>query len=603
MVVVTDGVLALTGHAPEAFLRGDVIYTDLIHPEDRSHVRKAIDSALDRHEAYHVNYRIHHRSGAVRWVFERGLAPLFGEGNDIGFLEGSIEDITEKVDAESRVRAGEAQLRKIIDLVPHMIFAKDEKGKYLLVNRAAAVAYGTTVEDLVGRSQATIHPVSEEAERMLAEDRKVLASDEPLAIQDAPFTLATGDTRSLHTTKIAFQDPVSMKPAVLGINVDVTEEKRAAGLLKEKDQMIRSAFDHAPSAIFTSKLDGTITGSNQTAGLLFGYSPAEFLTMKIADLADGEDRARAEEVLRRVREGEAEDYSQERRYLRKDGTTVFGRANGSVVRDAEGRPVMVIIQFEDRTRSRRAELEADQLREELAHIDRLETMGELATSIAHEMNQPLTAISTYAQACRLMVERGSIEEKGLADILDKISRSAKHGGEVIRHLQDFVRKRRSQREPLQVNEIVADVVALMEADARVHGLEIRVETDESRMPVMADRVQIQQVVLNLIRNGADATRARGSSERLLVVRTEAKSDDEIEIAVIDHGIGIPEGSDGQLFRPFVTTKDTGMGLGLSISRSIVEAHGGRLWFTRNDGPGTTFRFTIPAAVVAADART
>lgn len=491
------------------------------------------------------------------------------------------------------------RLRGIIDLVPHMIFARDRAGIYLLANRAVAEAYGTTVDELIGRDFRTVHPVPAEARRMLAQDRRVIESGEPLTLPEERFTDADGRVRCLQVTKVPFVDAGTMEWAVLGVSVDITEQKEAARLLREKDELIQTAFDHAPVAIVTFDMEGTILSGNRKACQILEYSPEELPGVFVGALTGGADSEHVREVLRRARNGEVDEFVEDRRYVRKDGTTVHGRMHVSVVHDADGRPLMMVAQFDDQTERRRAEREAERLRENLAHVARVGAMGEMTAGIAHEMNQPLTAISSYAQACRFMLERGSLDEERLGEVLDKISKSTQRAGEVIRRLRTFVRKRKSERIEARVDELVADVVALMEVDARLQDLEIHVEPADGLPPVVADKVQIQQVVLNLVRNAMDAMRGVEPPARPIVVRTEALGEAAVVVAVEDRGPGVPEDVRDELFHPFVTTKETGMGMGLSICRSIVDAHGGRLWFTDNPEGGATFYFSLPTADGAA----
>jgi len=252
--------------------------------------------------------------------------------------------------------------------------------------------------------------------------------------------------------------------------------------------------------------------------------------------------------------------------------------------------------LEEREARLREELaELHEQRRRLEHVTRLSTMGEMAAGIAHEVNQPLTAISTYAQASRRLIESGRLGSELHLEILEKISRQARRAGDVIRRLRDLAERRESQHELLRVNELVAGAVELADADARFHSLTIELELADGLPPVIADPIQVQQVLLNLLRNAVDAVSQAGRSDPL-VVRTARAGDDHVEVAVVDRGEGIDDRVREQLFQPFFTTKPNGTGLGLSISRSIVSSHGGRLWQTPNPDGGTTFHFTVPVAV-------
>ena len=234
-----------------------------------------------------------------------------------------------------------------------------------------------------------------------------------------------------------------------------------------------------------------------------------------------------------------------------------------------------------------------ELRERLTHLSRVSTMGEMASNIAHEVNQPLAAIGTYAQACSRLVESGAIQNSEVLDVLSRIADEALRAGGIIHRLRDLVRRHDSARARCDVNELIRDVQQLASLDSRLHDTELRLVLSRSLPPVLADGIQIQQVILNLVRNGIDALEGTDVEPREVVVRTVLRREDEIEVSVCDNGCGIPKSADEQLFNPFFTTKEGGVGVGLSISRSIIAAHGGSMWFSRNADRGTTFFFTIP----------
>jgi C4-dicarboxylate-specific signal transduction histidine kinase len=237
----------------------------------------------------------------------------------------------------------------------------------------------------------------------------------------------------------------------------------------------------------------------------------------------------------------------------------------------------------------------EELRTRITHLTRVSTVGELASSIAHELNQPLTAVATYAQACRRMVETGTAGTGEVSEVLGRISEEALRAGEIIHRLRALVRKGRGQAVECDLNQLLRDVEPLASVDARMHDVNLRVGLEPGLPPVVADGIQVQQVVLNLIRNGVDAMEGVSPSGGELEVSTRSQNNREAVVSVTDHGSGLPEVAEDELFEPFFTTKESGIGMGLSISRSIVEAHGGRLWFSKNRDGGTTFSFTIPFA--------
>jgi len=256
-------------------------------------------------------------------------------------------------------------------------------------------------------------------------------------------------------------------------------------------------------------------------------------------------------------------------------------------------------QLEQRLQQR--DREARQHRERLVHVARLSTMGEMAAGIAHEINQPLTAIATYASASNRLLRSGLSERQELLNTLEKISLQARRAGEIIQRLRGFVKKQESQRETFDLNRLVADTMVLAETDARLHAFVIEMILHEQPLQVSVDSVQIQQVLLNLIRNGMDAMLEANRTDGYLCISTRRVDSDFAVVAVRDQGVGITDEQNDKLFSPFFTTKANGIGLGLSISRSIINAHGGRLKFERNTNePGVTMYFTLPLEVGNAD---
>jgi two-component system sensor kinase FixL len=258
---------------------------------------------------------------------------------------------------------------------------------------------------------------------------------------------------------------------------------------------------------------------------------------------------------------------------------------GGVVPDAE-------------ERLRLTEEEARETRERLAHVARLSTLGEMATGIAHEINQPLAAVATYAQACSRMIRSRVSDDVELLDTLDRISHEALRAGAIINKLKDLVRRRQSHQIGCDINSLVQDVAGLARVDAQHHGLDLRLELADGLPLIVADPVQVQQVILNLIRNGIEAMEGC-DAECVLWLRTRAAGE-EVVCSVVDCGVGLDEEQEEELFTPFYTTKESGMGMGLSISRTIVHAHGGKLWFERNADRGMTFHCSFPREEAAAD---
>jgi PAS domain S-box-containing protein len=235
----------------------------------------------------------------------------------------------------------------------------------------------------------------------------------------------------------------------------------------------------------------------------------------------------------------------------------------------------------------------EEMRERITHLTRVSTMGEMASSIAHEVNQPLTAIATYAQACRRLMEGGAAQPPRVMEVLQHISEEALRAGNIIHRLKDMVRRQDSRWTECDLNALIRDLDQLASVDARLHDVVLSFHLASELPSVLADGVQIQQVVLNLIRNGIDAVEEGGGGGGEVVVRTERVGPKAVGVSVEDNGSGLSPDQEKKLFQPFFTTKAGGMGMGLSISKSIATAHRGRISFSRNPSSGMTFHLTLP----------
>jgi C4-dicarboxylate-specific signal transduction histidine kinase len=279
----------------------------------------------------------------------------------------------------------------------------------------------------------------------------------------------------------------------------------------------------------------------------------------------------------------------------RDGRVRHLHHIAQAVHDANGRVTKHVGTMHDVTDRRHAEDEARQLQDRLTHFSRLSTMGEMAAGLAHEINQPLSAIATYAQASQRFLKQPEPDIAEVVAALEQINTQALRAGEVIRRLRNFVKNREVKREAVDCGRLLDDLRTLAETDARLHNIRLRIDVDDALPTVYADPIQLQQVVLNLVRNAIDAMAEAPEDRREVVLMTRVSGEGEIEITVADHGSGLAPEATEHLFNPFFTTKSGGTGLGLAISKSIVRAHGGRLWHTPNEGSGARFHFTLPVS--------
>ncbi len=396
-------------------------------------------------------------------------------------------------------------------------------------------------------------------------------------------------------------DERAIRASLRQLQREIDLRRRVEHRLSSIQAHASAVLDTAADAIITIDAEGSILSFNPAAEGLFGYSSAEVMGHNVRVLMPAPYHDRHDEYMAHyLRTGEKRiiGIGREVQALRKNGTVFPIELAVSEVRIAgEHHFTGIIRDISERKQAeqqlRRQEEEARQQRERLVHVSRLSTMGELAAGIAHEINQPLTAIAAYANACQRLVDRGGLDPLELMQTLDKISAQAQRAGQIIQRLRDMIRRRDSQREACELNRLIRDTLVLAESDARLHNYAIVTEFCAQALEVVVDPVQIQQVLLNLIRNGLDAMLEAGRECGRISIVTLAIDEEWVEVQVHDQGAGIPVERLNRLFDPFFTTKPQGIGLGLSISRSIITAHGGRFYCKPGLDSGATMCFTLP----------
>lgn len=363
--------------------------------------------------------------------------------------------------------------------------------------------------------------------------------------------------------------------------------------------LLRSILDTMPDAMVVIGADGIIRTFSAAAERLFGYTEAEVQGHNVSELMPSPYREQHDGYLARyLRTGEKRIIGSGRVVigLRKDGTTFPMELAVGEVSDVGETLFTGFIR--DLTERQQTLARLQELQENLLHVSRLRSMGQMAAALSHELNQPLTAITNYLNAAQRLLDQ---ETPDMARVRQALSLAAQQGirsGEIIRRLRAFVGRGAVTRQAETVAKLVEEAAALALVGSRHRGVEVRLRVPNDIPPVWVDRVQIQQVLLNLIRNAMEAM--DGRDVRRLTIDAVAR-DRLVEIAVTDTGQGIPPDVAEQLFQPFVTTKADGMGIGLSVCRTIIESHGGRIWVEPGADCGSVFRFSVPVAEAVADA--
>jgi len=382
----------------------------------------------------------------------------------------------------------------------------------------------------------------------------------------------------------------------VGMVRDVTEQQRIQEKLTRSERQLTIRWEHAPIPMAAVDAEGSIIRVNPAASAFWGRSASELTSLPLEELVHSADLDIYQGALRSLVSRASQSLQFRLRFAHPDKSLLHATVHCTGLFDEENELREILAQVVDRTAEVAAELEAGAHRERLAHATRIGTMGELAAGIAHEVNQPLTAISVYASACQRILESDPKDPPVLLDALTKIHDQALRAGEVIRRLRSFVSKRESERELVDVNEAIREVVQLASTETRAVDFAVITELTDGLPPSRIDAIQIQQVLLNLIRNGKEAMQGVAQPEEEIHITSRQNLDGQIEVSVTDRGNGISPEAEQALFDPFFTTKHNGMGMGLSISRSIIAAHGGKLVFQRNKDRGTRFYFTLPVTL-------
>ncbi len=368
-------------------------------------------------------------------------------------------------------------------------------------------------------------------------------------------------------------------------------------LVIDGEKRLRKIIDLVPSAIFVKDWSGRLLLANKATAQAYNTTVDELISIapeRLDALRDGLPHQLVED--RQVMENKQTKFIPEETVVDAHGKLRVYQTVKIPYVFSNQKQCAVLCVATDITERKLAEERLVELQTELAHAARLSMLGEMTASIAHEINQPLTVIYSYAKVCIRKLENGASDPGLLIDLLKNISTSAYRGGEIIRRLRAMVIKRKSRTELTDTCELMQEVMTLIKLDIRAGGFNIKLQIPHQLPYLVVDAVQIQQVMINLIRNAMDAMGHLAQENRLIIVRASIAANNWVKISVRDYGAGMSDEAEKHLFDPFFTTKDTGMGMGLKISKSIIEAQGGQLWFTKHRDQGTSFHFTVPTQV-------
>jgi PAS domain S-box-containing protein len=512
-------------------------------------------------------------------------------GNTRRRMEAALED---RARSEQRaiqaLRESEAQWKEVFEHNPVMYFMVDADGIVLSVNTFGAAQLGYLASELRGRSVLRVFfetdrdSVRKSVEICLAnigqthswEIRKVRKDGSALWVRENAKAVRRQDNRLI----------------VLIACEDITERKEAENALRQSGNYLAEAQRLSHTGSFGWRVaTGEIIWSDETFRI-FGVDRAPSVALDtVIRRIHPDDRAGAQQTIDRA-SSDGKDFYHEYRLLMPDGTVKHVHATAHAVTDGSD-GIEFVGAVTDVTARRQAEQKLHEAQAELAHVTRVTALGELAASIAHEVNQPLAAVVANAAAAQRWLDRDTPNLQEARSALISIVDDGNRAGEVIQRVRGLVSKTTDQKVPLDINEVVNEVIALLHRELFSHRIVLRTELVPVLGRVLGDRIQLQQVILNLVVNGIEATQPVTDRPRKLAIQTHQEQARQVLVTVTDNGIGLATQNADRVFDAFFTTKAGGMGMGLSICRSIVESHGGRLSASGNEGAGATFQFSLP----------
>jgi PAS domain S-box-containing protein len=562
---------------------------DRTHPDDRMHLRHVIDRAAIEGREFTAEHRLMMADGSVKYV--RAVARRStGESPERLVFRGAITDITERKRAEDTVR----EQANLLSLTHDAIFVRDMNGIITYWNPAAEALYGWTAEQAKGKAAAellkAVFPVP---------FRHILAELLSRGRWEGELVHTRKDgTQVTVASRWSLQRDAQGAPiAALETNNDISERKRAEEALRRSENELRDVIETIPAMAFSTLPDGSTEFINRR---WFEYSG---LSIKDISRFGWELTVHPDDFHEHVSKWQTslasgEPFENEVRHRGVNGEYRWFLIRAVPLRDESGHLVKwygTLTDIEDRKRAEEERERLHQLQADLAHVSRVSMMGELAASLAHEIKQPIAAAVMNAEACMQWLGHDVPDVTEASRVASAMVADATRAAAIIDRVRSLYKRGRPKRELVDVNEIIREMTVLLGDTANRNCISMRTELDLMLPATIADRVQLQQVLLNLLLNGIEAMQETGGE---LVITSKKTENGQLLISVRDSGVGLSTEDAERIFEAFFTRKPQGTGVGLSISRRIIESHGGRLWASSNTVQGATFQFTLPSEPTA-----
>jgi PAS domain S-box-containing protein len=614
LITWSDESRRIFGLTPQGDLVPVAQYQELVHPDDRQRMLTAVTEALRGGPRYDIEYRLVRPSGEVRIVHSQGDI-MRDESGRPHRMFGIVQDITERKQAEMALRESERRYRYIFESTGVSIWEQDFSRVKAAIDHLKSEGvsdfrrYFTAHPEFVREAISMVKVVdvndvtlklfaAESKDELLASLHKIFVPEsrevfvgELIAIADgrtsfeAETALQTlkGERRTALIT-MTLPPPPARFDSVLVTITDITERKRA-------EHLTGHVFESSPDGMSIVGTDYRFQRANQVYERFWGMPAGGMVGRHVAEILGSEDfEQRAKPHLDRCFAGEEISYAG---WLPTPWGPRYRAISLSPLRPDSQRVDAALVISRDLTDHMQASEALREAQTELAHVNRVATMGQLAASIAHEVNQPVAAVVANADAALRWLDGQRPDPQEVRNALDDIIKDGKRAGDVIGRIRALIKKLPPRSDLLDINGTILEVIDLTRSELQRNGVPLQTDFAKDLPLIRGDRVQLQQVLLNLIVNAIEATSGAREGLRGLLISTQKDASNAVLVALRDSGPGLDPESLGRLFDPFYTTKPSGMGMGLSICRSIIEAHGGKIWATANQPRGAAFHFTLP----------
>jgi PAS domain S-box-containing protein len=595
-VTLSDEACRIFGVQPVDLPEWHGRWLELIHPDDRPRVAKAAEAALLRDgPRYDIEYRVVRPDGSERVVHSQGDVTWDEAGKPLRQF-GVIQDITELRQAEEELRASEERFRTLVQFSFDVYWESDAQHRFIRQEFAQGLADAPAPGSEIGRTRWEV-PYLVPDEEAWRKHRETLDAHLPFRDFELARPEPDGGKRYVSVSGLPVFDETGRFIGYRGVGRHITERKRAEEALRRSEAYLAEAQRLSHTGTLAFNATSAVYWSEESYRI-WGLDPLQGLPSRetVLQRIHPDDRERVnvetEQALHEKR-----DFTLEFRILLPNGTVKHIESTGRPLFSADGELVEMVATHVDVTERKRAQEEHERLREletDLAHVNRLSIMGELAASLAHEILHPIAASRNNARAAMRFLDMSPPNLAEVREALACIVRDADRGKDIVDRIRDHIKKAPSRNDRFDINEAIEEVAEMVRAPIEKNRVAVRTRLAEGLTSVCGDRVQLQQVVLNLIMNSVEAMSSVDQDRRELSISTKQEQTSDIVVAVQDSGPGIDPEHLERVFAPFYTTKTSGIGMGLSICRSIIAAHGGRLWAEANRPQGAIFQFTLPA---------